>query len=630
MMKNTLYILEGKITNQLENEIKDEKDSLVLALDIHLKKYLESINIKTLDEDKFLDFNDYEEIDNKALNLSQKWFVGNEFEQILQYNNMNIGFMLQNEFFQNLIKYLHRIKLIQKIIHKINPGKIITIYSKDVMGQIPQSISLSNNIKTKIIQNSLDSKNKSKFEQVHFSINIFKKSIDITISKKQFKYLKKIIEIYWDTKLKLFNNSINQLKQKRKSILLLDFNLIWHESFLKKMNEENYNLLFLNNRRPIIWNNESLNIAKQFPITKVNLPKIEKKIQNEYIQWIIKFKQKIKKIKLNEFFEFCNFDFWEIFKNELEQIIEDRSKNIIILNEKFNEFLDKENIDMVWTQDDWGDDRIIIKTCQQQKIPICCFLSGSMSIYRPEGRLWILPGMTGERIADKLCIWGENDLKNCKDANVNLEKIEIGGAPRYEKLFSKEKKDEDYILILTGGFPSTANSYFLSTSMILNYEKLLKNVLVEVKKFNKKVIIKRHPTQGPNEIIKMQEMFSKNLPDALILKDANTIELISKAKIIISMPSTVVEESIILDKPIILLPYLNNDNGVPYVSSGAVMTIGKSDDIYQIIQKCLYDKQTKEKLKQGRRKFLEKCFSHQNSSSKKHLEIMEKLLNNKK
>ena len=166
--------------------------------------------------------------------------------------------------------------------------------------------------------------------------------------------------------------------------------------------------------------------------------------------------------------------------------------------------------------------------------------------------------------------------------------------------------------------------------MILNYEKLLKNVLVEVKKFNKKVIIKRHPTQGPNEIIKMQEMFSKNLPDALILKDANTIELISKAKIIISMPSTVVEESIILDKPIILLPYLNNDNGVPYVSSGAVMTIGKSDDIYQIIQKCLYDKQTKEKLKQGRRKFLEKCFSHQNSSSKKHLEIMEKLLNNKK
>ena len=118
-MKNTLYILEGKITNQLENEIKDEKDSLVLALDIHLKKYLESINIKTLDEDKFLDFNDYEEIDNKALNLSQKWFVGNEFEQILQYNNINIGFMLQNEFFQNLIKYLHRIKLIQKIIHKI-------------------------------------------------------------------------------------------------------------------------------------------------------------------------------------------------------------------------------------------------------------------------------------------------------------------------------------------------------------------------------------------------------------------------------------------------------------------------------------------------------------------------------
>jgi len=630
MMKNTLYILEDKITNQLENEIINEKDYSVLALDIHLKKYLESINIKTLDEDKFLDFNDYEEIDNKVLDLSRNWFMGNEFESILQYNNMNIGFMLQHEFYQNLIKCLHRIKLIQKIIHEINPEKILTIFSDDIMGQIPHRISLSNNIKTEVIQNISNVKKKSKFEQVNFAINIFNKSIDITISKKQFEYLKKIVGIYWDTKLKLFNKPINQLKQKRKSILLLDFNLIWHESFLKKLNEENYNLLFLNNRRPIIWNNESLSIAKQFPITKVNLPKIEKEIQSEYIEFIIKFKQKIKEIKLNKFFEFCNFDFWEIFKSELEQIVEKRSKNIIILNKKINKFLDKENIDVVWTQDDWGYDRIIVKTCQQQKIPICCLLSGSMSIYRPEGRLWILPGMLGERIADKLCIWGESDLESCKDANVNLEKIEIGGAPKYEKLFSKEKKDEDYILILTGGFPATANSYFLSTSVILNYEKLLKKILVEVKKFNKKVIIKRHPTQGPNEIINFKKMFSKILPDAIVLKDVNIIDLISKAKIIISMPSTVVEESIILDKPIILIPYLNNDNGMKYASSGAVMTIRESDDIYQIIQKCLYDKHTKEKLKQGRKKFLETSFSYQNSSSKKHLEIMEKLLKNKK
>ena len=125
-------------------------------------------------------------------------------------------------------------------------------------------------------------------------------------------------------------------------------------------------------------------------------------------------------------------------------------------------------------------------------------------------------------------------------------------------------------------------------------------------------------------------MFSKILPDAIVLKDVNTIDLISKAKIIISMPSTVVEESIILDKPIILIPYLNNDNGMKYASSGAVMTIRESDNIYQIIQKCLYDKHTKEKLKQGRRKFLETSFSYQNSSSKKHIEIMEKLLKNKK
>ena len=623
-MVKTLYILDSVISKELEEEIKIKKCD-VLVLDVHLKKYLEEIKIKTVDENEILNFEDYEQIDKETLKFSRNWFYNNQLEKILEYNQINVGLMLQNELFQNILKYLHRIKLIQRTLDKNNPEEVFTFFSEDILGEIPYKVCKSKNIKAIKITNIPNVKRKSKFDSVNFTINIFKKNFDISISKKKFLYLKKIVEGYWDRKY----NFTTKLDKKNKTIMFLDFNVISHQSFLKFLNKKNYNLCFLNNRRPIIWNNESLNIAKKLKISKVNLPKLEKREQKESIQISNRCVNEIKNTDLTTFFKFNEFDFWSIFKNELETIVQKRSENIIILIKKIEKFLENTKIDIVWTQDDWGDDRIIVKTCQQKKIPVCMILAGTLSIIRPKERIWNLPGTVGERHADKLCIWGENDMKNCLDTNTDMNKITIGGAPRYDELFLKENVDEDYILILTGGFPSTQNSYFFSTSFILNFERMLETTLTEVKKFNKKIIIKRHPTQGPQEIIDLPKMFSKIIPEATVLKEANTIDLISKATLIITVYSTVIEESIILQKPIIFLPYLEEENGVPYVLSEAVIQINNNDEIYQKIHDCLYNDSTKEKLRVGREEFLKKVFSFQTNASKRHYEIMEEVLNQK-
>ena len=624
-MNKILYILDNIITDELKNEIKN-KECDVLVLDLHLKKYLEEVNIKTIDENKILNLDDYEEIDEKTLKFSRNWFEQNQLENIMEYNHVNIGLMFQNEIFQNLLKYLHRVKLIQKTVDIINPDIIFTIFSNEILGEIPYNVCVSKKFKTEKIKNIPTIKTKNKFDSANFPVKIFNKNFDISISKRKFLYLKKIVEKYWNIKYKFIKNQ----NKENKTILFLDFNLILHKSFLKKIKENNYNLCFLNNRRPIIWNNESLKIAKKLEIAKIDLPKLEKIEYQESRQISKKILEVLEKTDLAEFFKFNEFNLWGIFKKELENIVKKRSENIIILIKKIEKLMENTKIDFVWSQDDWGDDKIIVKTIQQQKIPICLILAGTLSIIRPEGRLWNLPGTIGERHADKLCIWGDNDKRNCLDANMNLNKIAIGGAPRYDELFLKESIDEDYILILTGGFPSTQNSYFFSTTFILNFEKMLKNTLKEVKKFNKKIIIKRHPTQGPQEIIDLPKMFSDIIPEATVLKDANTIDLISRASMIITVYSTVIEESIILQKPIVFLPYFKEDNGVPYSSSEAVIQINKSEEIYQKIHDCLYDDITKEKLRLGREKFLKDVFSFQRNASERHMNIMEEMMSKEK
>ena len=71
-------------------------------------------------------------------------------------------------------------------------------------------------------------------------------------------------------------------------------------------------------------------------------------------------------------------------------------------------------------------------------------------------------------------------------------------------------------------------------------------------------------------------MLLKIIPNAIVLKESNTAELISKASLVIATPSTVVEETILLNKPIILIPYIPSNNRIPYASMGAVIEINLS------------------------------------------------------
>lgn len=622
-MTKTLYIIKNSISEKVFNKIQKTENYHILALDINLKKLMKEKGFNILEEKDFLDFNDYDEIDNTTLDLSRNWFLEENIKKSLEFHNFNIGMMLQNEFYQIILKHLHQIRLIRKILSNLKPDLVYTVFSDNTIGKIPYYVSKSNNITTKILDDK-KIKEFNKFDSVNFSINILGKNLDISLSKKQFEYLKKINGFYWDKKYNFKNNTKIKSQHSEKTILFLDFNLSWHEKLLDKFKERDYKLLFYNNRRPTIWNKKSLEIAKKLNIEKVSLNEVN--LDGEYSEFITNFRKQVTKTSLEKLFKFDDFDYWGIFSTELEKIIEKRAKDILIRIVKVENLLKTRKIDAMWTLDDWGDDRTIVSICHKNKIPVCILLSGSIAIQKPEEKTWICPSILGERIADKLCVWGENDKNNYMDFNLDINKIEIGGAPKYDNLFQKKTSDENYILILTGGFPSTQNSYFLSTSVIEEFEDRFRKTLYELKKFQHKIIIKRHPTQGPQEIIDLPKIFSEIIPDAVILKDTDTIDLISKSKIVISMQSTVIEESIILGKPIIYLPYIKNDKGIPYSELGAVVEVFQPDEVHEAIQNCLFDENTKEKLFEGRKKFLEKIFSYQNSASNRHIDIMEKLI----
>lgn len=625
MTENILYILDSdSLSKNFLDEIKIKKEYSIICLNHVIEKKCKKHNLKIISEDDILSKSDYLEIDELTYNISKNWCTNNNLETYLTFHGINLGLTLQNEIFQNLSKYIHRIFLIEKGLKKIQPNTVFTTHSKDFFDSIPYEICFSRGIKTEILKELITKFRQNKFDKVNFSVNVFGKNLEFSVSHNQFSYLKKFYEFYINTRYS-FMTLFEKRTKERKSILFLDFNLNWHEPFIKKYFENKFNIYCLNNRRPLLWDNNSLKIAKKFNIKKINLPKINNENKSEYFEIIKNLKHNFQNNNLNQLFTVQNFDFWKYYEAELFNICKKRFNETINVITQVEKFLGSTKIDLVWTLDDWGFDKTIINVCKMKNIPTCLFLAGGLQVLKPEGKLWPLL-FAKQRIADKMFLWGENDMQNCIECGADSNKLVIGGAPRYDKTFSEKKRSEDYILILTGGFPSTQYSYFNSISFIQNFQNLFEKMLQEVMVVNKKIIVKRHPTQGPQEIIDFPEIITRIIPSAIILKNANTLELISNASLVITVQSTVLEESIILGKPIIYLPYLKGDVGIPYAKYDAVMEITNPEQLHQAIHDCLFDENTRKKLEEGRKKFLKKIISFQRNASEKHVEISLKLM----
>lgn len=621
MEEKVVYVLESpEIESTLIDEIKNNENYIIIPLNHNLAKFLQRQKFDVIMEEQILNLQDYELIDKTSLALSGGWYEENTNEK-LEYHGVDISNAFQQELNQIFLRLIHRIILFERISKKFNI-KLIKFFKTDVIiDSILKKILEDNKIDYQnfYCKNNENILNQNKFEQVNFSVRIFGKNKDVQVSKKTFRVLKYFFEKYWDLRTNIQNISKDYNREGKNSILFVDFNLTLHENFLRYLSEKEYNLLFLNNRRTIIWNKKSLKISNE-----INFKKIKSLKMKSYEKNLIDFKNykdKIEKNFLDDKFEIENHKLGDFFKKIILEILEKRLFEIISKIDEIEKLIKLEKIDFVWVLDDWGEDRILVEAFQHHRIPVFFFLSGSLAVIKLKNLVWPLPLVT-ERIADKLIIWGENDFQNCLEMGVQKEKIEIGGAPRYDKFNKITKSDENYILILVGGFPSTSYSYFLSTSFLLNFEKKINSVFSALKKFDKKIILKRHPTQGFNEILDYEKMILNIIPNAIVLKEADTIKLISKASLVISVPTTALEETILLDKPVILIPYLDEDEGIPYWKSGAALKIENLENISQIINDCLYDEVTREKLKDGRKNFIKKVFHNENLASKSHEDRM--------
>lgn len=236
-------------------------------------------------------------------------------------------------------------------------------------------------------------------------------------------------------------------------------------------------------------------------------------------------------------------------------------------------------------------------------------------------------------IPDKTLVFGPYDKKVFTEISAYPENsVVVTGRCSYDilakadEIFDKEKTyeklnlDKNKKLIVW-----TTNSHIYTKEA---NEKLFEGVYKAFKELSDDVelVLKLHPNEFDTTIHK--DISKKVGVAPVIIKDIDIYEILYSCDLMLTEFSTTGIEASILGKPIITLHFAGHPDLARYVKEGVALGVYKEEDLIINIKKVLYDKETQEKLKNAREKFIYKhAYLQDGKATERVCDLIEKVIN---
>ena len=601
--------------------------STVFSFNVHTHKLLEEKGIQHEIGETYLSEEDHYKVFDKTVSYWE-WFKHNPAFQELELENVNLLSVLDTaELHQVIIRELYIFLTMKRIIEKTKPEKIIT---SDHFSSVLKPLVAKNNIK---IETQLRSNHEFlvPWNQFLMRFNIGKIPISISISRVTYDKIRNFLESVIGKTFGLWLN----IKDRKKMILFIEFDPSQYSELIHNLGKNGDKPLFVNRRRPAIWNFKSTGILRKNRC-KITSPlqflTHKEKKQAETLS--LNFSQKLEKIWsaeaefLSSFFSIENFTFWPSISEILLKIYKNRMLEYVLLVKFSKKLFEKIDLRSVISLNTMGETEKTILNTNKNKIPTVLLEHGA-SDYLPEiSRYDVTSGY--RNFDDKIAVWNEYQKKYLMESRKIPEKrIFVVGSPRHDSFFNKEILEKRYsqktILV---ALPAIAEMNFLSdTQTYIRLEKLLKKIFAVVRNMHDvNLIVKLHPVQDSNnEYIK--KLIQKLEPKIPIHQVGSIKKIIELCDVMINihielMPSTVLLEGLILKKPIINITMLDKFLEFQYVKDNAVLSISDQSDFMKPINDLLYDKELSRKLIDNGQNHVRKFLANPGNASKSLADVL--------
>ena len=611
---STILLIDSDFDlSKIKTITKDFHCDKIISFDYNSHKNLNLENIEHQTSDEFITQENTNEIQNHLYTFS-KWHHEKSIQKFFMIEGLNIGQLLQEEFIGHMVKFLKKFFEFKKIYEKFPNSLFI---SSGILYEI--SAIFSSNIQK--IDTDVEVNYDFVHDKVRIDLNLGKNHINISLSSSKYKKIKQFSEKFTQSLFepKTTSNSSN--------VLLVELSTERYQKLLEESRNHNINLIQFGIRRPAIWNMNTFKIIKNTKcgiITPGSLINSKLKIKIQEQKNLIT-KQILELYRqdeiLSQYFSYEGYSFWCAIKPIIQKLFEKRTEHIVRDIQTIKALFQKITIDTAIISSEIGiTEQIVISQYKKYGVKLLLLQHGIYYDSKEAKETNISKGLYPIK-SDKFLIWGkvpENDLKNIDI--IEPTKLKIIGHPKYDswKPVSIHKDFSCVILALTGPEHMLIQGHQISN--IIEFEKQLEQIYKIVTAMKKKLIIITHPSF---HVFDFSETLKKISSDIEIISVGNTMELINSCDVMIATNyTTVILESYLLEKPVICLPIIDYNLGIPALfdfNSDMIISIEK----FQIVlEKLMHDKDFKNKIIQTQNKFIENYLANHGNSSKKLLEYI--------
>ena len=605
------------------DEIASKNKSKIISFNYDTHKILEDKKIHHEISDNYLSKKDLRTIQKTAYSVSE-WFNADVISKYIYYNGVNLGSLIQDELINILVNYIKKVFELFKISKEFTNSTFISSHTCcKIMKNFSKKINEFKNSSTENLQPfPLDS------IKIKMKIGTKNHSMEFGISKNLFKKLKSVSEK--SSKFLLSKN--NSIGETSKNILIVEFNPIQYQSFFEQMPDSKLNFLIYNRRRPAFWNFQSYNLIKRsgcLAETENSLldAKLKKIILNGKRQIEIKISDLFSKESFfKSFFSLEEISFWPTFKEFFQEYFRKRALEFIQEVELTKKLMEKYDFSSILILSEAGlHERIALQLAYQKQIPVCLVQHGINYNTKESYDMNVAKGALPIKSDYYLC-WGRISGEYSKKMAIKSEKVHPIGSAVFDSVTFDEQNSskKDHVLLATGS-PTKEHASDLTVEIIEKNMDAVKKICQVVTKYNKKLIIKTHPSPDefdPSFIAKQVN------PEIKVIKEGKISPLIQSCDLlIINDLTSPILDAYILKKPVISLRVTDNGWGIPtaFKNNSCIVTdLEKFDDD---LKNVLNNESVRNQLIIDGEKSSKEYLAYQNNGSNKLITFLEELVN---
>ena len=600
--------------SKIKTTKKDFHWNKIISFDYDSHKNLNLENIEHETSDEFITQEETNEIQNHLYTFS-KWYDVKSIQKYFMVGDLNIGQLLQEQFIDYMIKFLKKFFEFKKIYEKF-PNS--TFISSGILYEI--SAIFSSNVQ------KIDTDEEVNYDFVHdkvrIDLNLGKNKINFSLSSSKYKKIKHFSE--------KFTQSLFEPKAtpNSRNVLLVELSTEIYQNLLDESRNYNVNLIQFGIRRPAIWSMNTFKIIKNSKcgiITPDSLidSKLKIKIQEQENLITNQISDLYKQDEiLFKYFSYDGYSFWHTIKPIIQKLFEKKVEEIARDIQTIKTLFQRIKIDTIMISSEIGiTEQIVISESKKHGIKLILLQHGIYYDTKEAIETNLSKGLYPIK-SDKFLVWGkisENNLKNI--SIIEPTKLKIIGHPKYDswKSISMGKDSSSVLLTLTGPEHMFIQGHQISN--IIKLENHVEQICRAVIAMKKKLIIKIHPSF---HVFDFSEMIKKISSDIEIISTGSIMELINSCDIMIATNyTTAILESYLLQKPVICLPIIDYNLGIPTLFDFNAETNISIEKLQMTLEKLLHDKNFKNKTIQRQDEFVKNYLTERENSSKKLLEYIE-------